>query len=130
MKTIFKTLLLLTLVLGLTVMTGCSDDDSPTALGSEPVTMVELTWQASSMRVFQDCDASAGRAEGDFYITFKLSDVTGQDDVVLAERSNVLIKANDNAFLSRDDLDIVLKTEMPLNDGTRLRKLPLQMDIS
>ena len=105
---------------GLALLTGCSDDESPTAPTPVPEPMVNLTWQAHYLNVIQDCDAGTSRAAGDFYISFKLSDVTDGGDVVLAEKSKVLIKANTGEYLHADDLGIALTSEMPLKDGARV----------
>ncbi|MEN8006338.1 MAG: hypothetical protein ABFS42_04950 [Candidatus Krumholzibacteriota bacterium] len=119
MKSIRNSLMLMMVALFLVPLQGCSDDESPTA-PPKPLPMVEVTWQANFLRVYQDCDSSAARAEGDFHISFKLSDVTGEDELLLAEKTNVIIKANSGTTVQSDQMNIFLKSELPLKDGTRL----------
>lgn len=120
MKTL-KNLIFVTLLLcGLGLLAGCSDDDSPTAPTPEPAPMVELTWRANVLNVIRDCDSTDARAEGDFHISFRMHEVIGEEEVLLAERRNVIIKANNGAYLSADDLDIAAIAEVPLKNGTRV----------
>lgn len=120
MKTNNRLISLLLLAGALTLLAGCSDDDSPTAPASEPPVMVELIWKASSLSVWRDCDSTDARAEGDFHISFRMHEVTGEEEVLLAERRNVIIKASDGQHQRADDLDIVAKAEVPLKNGTRV----------
>jgi hypothetical protein len=116
-----KSLILVTLLLcGLGLLAGCSDDDSPTAPAPEPPAMVELTWKANGLSVIRDCDSTDARAEGDFHISFRMHDVTGGEEVPLAEKKNVIIKASDGEYLIANDLNIVAKAEVPLKNGTRV----------
>jgi hypothetical protein len=119
MKSIATLLRGLALCFGLALLPGCGSDDAPTA-PAPAAPMVEVTWEARQLRVVDDCDASAGKAEGDFHISFKLSEVTGGEEKTLAERTNVIIKANSDTYVLRSQLDIAVKAQVALKDGARL----------
>ncbi len=119
MKTfnILPRVLLLCFVLA--TLPGCGSDDAPTA-PAPAAPVVEVTWEARSLQVINDCDASTGRAEGDFFISFRLSAVDGDQETKLAEQSNVLVQASDNTNVFQQQLDIAAKAQVALKDGARL----------
>jgi len=119
MNTIWKSTVHLIVGVGLALLSGCGSDD-PAAPTPEPAPMAEVTWEAARLNVIDDCDASAGTAEGDFYISFSLNDVTGGDEVRLAERRGVLVQKNSGEVAWDTEIGIALKAQIPLKDGTRL----------
>lgn len=117
MNTMKYTILMLILVV---FTAGCGSDDDPVAPEPEPDIMAEISWAATQLRVFRDCDSTAARGAGDFHISFTLSDVTSGEEVKLAEHHNFIVKLNDGETASGDDLPIDLRAPVTLKEGNRL----------
>jgi len=107
------------LVLGLALLPGCGGDD-PAGPGPAPAPPAMVTWRAERLNVIEDCDASSAGGPGDFYLSFTLSDCTSGEEVILSERRKVLVQVNRGEVAWYDDMDIVLTSEILLEDGTRL----------
>ncbi len=82
--------------------------------GGGPTIDVEV--EAFSLSVRESCDAGG---EGDFFISVRLRDDTGDEQVLIDDNRDNLVQAS-GGIVSLDDLDIIAAGTVPAVTGTRL----------
>ena len=92
------------------VALGCGDS------GSDPLS-IEVTAALASLVVIDDCD-DGGLAEGDFFLSTSIGDVTTGEDVRLDEVIRLLVQSNPNRVVT--DFDASASGLVPAVTGTRV----------
>jgi hypothetical protein len=87
--------------------------------GGEATETTLFKFQAVDLQITHDGDGAPGSGSaGDFYITVRLIDVSGSEDIELDRRNEVLVQGHDGDQIG---LDIATDAELPAVEGQRIK---------